>query len=76
MHAPNVAKEFQAKGGLRYAITLTDQNRATHPFLGIAELLYCDRASAKRHLSEVVADPFMALTTAKLLQGFELIGIA
>ena len=74
-HAPNVANGFEAAGGLRYVVSLADQHRHDPPFLGAAELWFCDRASASAHLAAVAPDPFMALTTAELLHGVEVIGV-
>ncbi len=75
-HAPNVARRFEAHGGLRYVVSLADRNEDEPAFLGVAELWFEDRAAARSHLAGVAPDRFLDLTTPILLHGTEMIGIA
>lgn len=75
-HAPHVARGFEANGGLRYVVSLADRNEDEAAFLGVAELWFESRAAARSHLAGVAPDRFGAITTATILHGTEVIGIA
>lgn len=75
VHAPNVLTGLERAGGLRYAVSLADQNRGAPPFLGVAEIWYRDAAAASAHLSNVKRDSFLDITHATLLRGTEVIGV-
>jgi len=65
-HAPNVASNFEAAGGLRYVVNLVDLSAGpVNEFVGVAELSYRDRASFKGHA--IADDGFNALTSPSVV---------
>jgi hypothetical protein len=70
LHAPNVASGFVAAGGVRYVVNLVER-AAGSDVLGVAELLYRDRASARAH--RIAEDGFDDLTTGVALPGHEVV---
>lgn len=68
LHAPNVASNFQASGGVRYVVNLAATDKP-QPFAGIAELWYRDRDAALAH--RIADDGFNAKTTGIPLPGKE-----
>lgn len=74
VHAPNVASNLVASGGLRYVVNIADQGRSDKPYAGAAELWYRDKAAWKAHA--VSDDGFNGLARAVFLfAAEELIGI-
>jgi hypothetical protein len=71
LHAPNVASNFVASGGVRYVVNLVQPGRAEAPLVGVAELSYRDRDAAKGH--HIADDGFNAKTTGIALPGRELV---
>lgn len=60
-HAPNVASNFVASGGIRYVVNLLDLSAGPlGEFVGVAELSYRDRDAFKGHA--IADDGFNAMT--------------
>lgn len=76
LHAPNVASNFAASGGVRYVINLAPRlgGGRAQPYVGIAELSYRDRDAFKSHLID--DDGFNARTNGLGLQGRELVVVS
>jgi hypothetical protein len=75
IHAPNVASDFVAAGGVRYVVNLADRAAGEQPFAGVAELWYRDRDAFKGH--KIADDGFVALTTnSHALSGRELVVVS
>jgi hypothetical protein len=74
VHAPNVASDMVAAGGLRYVVSIADQGSRPAEYAGVAELWYRDKAAWKAHA--VSDDGFNAMTRVVFLRSAqELIGI-
>jgi hypothetical protein len=71
LHAPNVASNFVADGGVRYVVNLVRPGPREPSLVGVAELSYRDRDAAKGH--HIADDGFNAKTTGIALPGRELI---
>ena len=72
-HAPNVASNFVASGGLRYVVNLV-VNPTEGGIVGVPELWYRDREAALAH--HIADDGFNALTTGISLPGREHVVVA
>lgn len=73
VHVPNFASNFVASGGVRYVVNIADK-AAGADLIGLAELVYRDRAAAESHM--VPDDGFRAMTILKALPGREQIVVA
>lgn len=74
--APTVADGFAAAGGLRYVVSVANQNDSEPPWCGVEELWYRDEVAARRHLASMGPDALADLATVTMLHGAEVVGIA